>query len=87
MDRRLHVEGVAQMSTQRPSIQLSPRALPNDPQHGAGFAVRRGIIPQSPVKETSRMKKPSTPRAPGHYDVRNVLASVKDPRHGWTAAL
>ena len=46
-----------------------------------GFAVRRGIIPRNPVKETSRMKKPQhTPKALTPDQIAAIRLAARDWR-------
>lgn len=46
-----------------------------------GFAVRRGMIPRNPVKDTSRMKKPKhTPKALTPEQIAAIRAAARDWR-------
>jgi len=46
-----------------------------------GFAVRRGMIPRNPVKETSRMKKPKhTPKALTSEQIASIRTAARDWR-------
>jgi integrase len=46
-----------------------------------GFAVRRGVIPRNPVKDTSRMKKPKhTPKALTPEQIAEIRAAAREWR-------